>query len=170
MRRKIEQGPSASNVSRMQWTFRLRVLLLSTLLGAGCVTTPPSANQDAPKTYFTDVHLEAMDDESLFRLLRTPGEYSYGDQKARIVRTIMHRRPAWTIEATTRIQAGIVWAGMNEEQATLVLPRPKSVNRSTGSWGERQQWVIEKPDDAGTLYAYFENGFLTSWNESKERR
>jgi hypothetical protein len=57
----------------------------------------------------------------------------------------MNRRLDWSIEGTTGIEAGMVWLGTNKEQATAVLPRLRSTNRSEVSLGERQQWVIEKP-------------------------
>lgn len=49
--------------------------------------------------------------------------------------------------------------GMTEEMAKLSIGKPLEVNKSTGSWGEHEQWVYED------RYLYFENGKLTSWQD-----
>jgi hypothetical protein len=49
--------------------------------------------------------------------------------------------------------------GMNREQVKLSWGKPKDVNKTVGSWGIHEQWVI------GGHYLYFENGILTSWQD-----
>jgi hypothetical protein len=43
--------------------------------------------------------------------------------------------------------------------ATISLGSPNKVNRTVGAWGAREQWVYE------TIYLYFENGVLTSYQD-----
>jgi hypothetical protein len=57
------------------------------------------------------------------------------------------------------MKQGYYWIGMNKEMATLSLGSPNAVNRTVGGWGVREQWVYE------TIYLYFENGVLTSYQD-----
>lgn len=51
------------------------------------------------------------------------------------------------------------WIGMTTEMAIASLGSPDDINKSTGSWGEHQQWVYNEKK----MYLYFENGKLTSF-------
>ncbi len=51
--------------------------------------------------------------------------------------------------------------GMTTEQVTLSWGWPEHINRSVGKWGEHEQWVY------GSTYLYFENGIMTSFQESR---
>ncbi len=58
-----------------------------------------------------------------------------------------------------KLKQGHYWIGMNREMATISLGRPNDINRSVGPWGVHEQWVYD------SLYLYFENGKLTSFQE-----
>lgn len=62
-----------------------------------------------------------------------------------------------------RIQKHSYWLGMTDEMARESLGNPTDINRSVGSWGTHEQWVYESKN----LYLYFENGKLTSFQNSK---
>jgi len=55
---------------------------------------------------------------------------------------------------------GKIWIGMTDEMAREALGSPKDINRTTSSYGVREQWVYPYGK-----YLYFENGKLTSWQE-----
>lgn len=57
---------------------------------------------------------------------------------------------------------GEVLMGMTPKELERALGRPTRINRSQGSWGEREQWVYDRP--GGTDYIYLENGKVTSRN------
>jgi len=59
----------------------------------------------------------------------------------------------------TKMKQGYYWIGMNKEMATISLGPPNKVNRTVGAWGVQEQWVYE------TIYLYFENGVLTSYQD-----
>ena len=48
---------------------------------------------------------------------------------------------------------------MSADMVRASLGPPSDVNRSVGSWGTHEQWVYDG------LYAYFDNGILTSWQD-----
>jgi len=52
--------------------------------------------------------------------------------------------------------------GMTKQQVELSWGKPERINRSVGTWGVNEQWVYE-----GQRYIYFQNGKLTSWQDSK---
>lgn len=54
-----------------------------------------------------------------------------------------------------------VQIGMSTEQVILSWGRPEHINRSVGKWGEHEQWVY------GSTYLYFENGIMTSFQDSR---
>jgi hypothetical protein len=59
-----------------------------------------------------------------------------------------------------RISYGEYWIGMSPEMATESLGNPETINHSVGSWGVNEQWVYP------SLYLYFDNGVLTSYQSS----
>ena len=61
------------------------------------------------------------------------------------------------------IFVGHVKLGFTDTMCKLALGEPDDINKTTGSWGEHQQWVYRKSDK--TKYLYFENGVLTSVQE-----
>jgi hypothetical protein len=55
---------------------------------------------------------------------------------------------------------GRYWIGMTSDMAIESLGNPETINRSVGSWGVNEQWVYY------SLYLYFDNGILTSYQSS----
>jgi hypothetical protein len=58
-----------------------------------------------------------------------------------------------------KIIKGEIWLGMTNEMVQDSWGKPRSVNRSVGSWGIHEQWVY------GNSYIYIRNGTLTSWQD-----
>ena len=56
---------------------------------------------------------------------------------------------------------GYFWIGMTSKMALVSLGEPRSINKSVGKWGIHEQWVYY------ATYLYFENGILTSYQNSK---
>jgi hypothetical protein len=56
---------------------------------------------------------------------------------------------------------GYYWIGMTSKMALVSLGEPRSINKSVGKWGTHEQWVYY------ATYLYFENGILTSYQNSK---
>lgn len=59
-----------------------------------------------------------------------------------------------------KISSGYYWKGMSKDMAIESLGNPETINRSVGSWGVNEQWVYP------SLYLYFDNGVLTSYQSS----
>jgi len=59
-----------------------------------------------------------------------------------------------------KINSGYYWIGMTKDMAIESLGHPETVNSTVGSWGVDEQWVYY------SLYLYFENGVLTSYQSS----
>jgi hypothetical protein len=64
-------------------------------------------------------------------------------------------------EIATKILAGKIWLGMTSEMAKESWGSPDKNNRTVGTWGVHEQWIY------GDTYVYFENGILTSWQDTK---
>jgi hypothetical protein len=60
-----------------------------------------------------------------------------------------------------KLKKGDYWIGMTTEMAIISLGTPKNVNNTIGSWGKHEQWVYE------SLYCYFENGKMTSYQNNQ---
>jgi hypothetical protein len=59
-----------------------------------------------------------------------------------------------------KLLLGNYWIDMTDEMARVSLGRPHKINRSVGQWGVHEQWVYYDK------YLYFENGKLTSYQNS----
>jgi len=66
--------------------------------------------------------------------------------------------PDWSENAWSYIKNEKVYIGMTEQMCKLSWGKPQKVNRTTGSWGTKEQWVY---GDFGP-YLYFDNGTLTT--------
>jgi hypothetical protein len=55
--------------------------------------------------------------------------------------------------------------GMTDKEVLKLTGRPLNINRSVGSWGVQEQWIIEMPPSFKKLYLYFKNGILASWQQ-----
>ena len=53
--------------------------------------------------------------------------------------------------------------GMSQEDVKVSWGAPERTNRTVGAWGVHEQWVYKST----TYFLYFENGILTSWQESR---
>lgn len=67
--------------------------------------------------------------------------------------------PHWNIDDVDTISRGRAHIGMTTEQVAAAWGRPYKVNRSIGSYGTHEQWVMH---EYGNTYVYFQNGICTS--------
>ena len=61
-------------------------------------------------------------------------------------------------ELAKRIGNEEYWIGMTSEITIVSIGHPDIVNRSSGSWGVREEWIYSQKD----LHLYFEDGLLTA--------
>ncbi len=64
------------------------------------------------------------------------------------------------------IANGEICIGMNFYMVIAAIGKPYDINRSTGSWGIHDQWVMgayNSARDARYWYIYFEDGIVVSW-------
>lgn len=52
---------------------------------------------------------------------------------------------------------------MKDDNALRSLGKPDDINRTVGSWGVKEQWVYKNQYGNKTIYLYFENGILSSY-------
>jgi len=72
------------------------------------------------------------------------------------VKASVARHPFWSSDVISAVVCGRVHIGMTAEQARAAWGAPSDINRTTYSFGVREQWVY----DGG--YLYFEDGVLTA--------
>ncbi len=53
-----------------------------------------------------------------------------------------------------------IMLGMTTQDVIMCIGYTAQINRTVGSWGIHEQWVYY-----GSIYLYFENGILTSWQD-----
>lgn len=75
------------------------------------------------------------------------------------VRRSMERHPGWDASVISAVVCGRVQTGMTKEQALAAWGRPRDINRTTSSYGTREQWVY---GESGSGYLYFEDDRLTT--------
>jgi len=68
----------------------------------------------------------------------------------------------WGDVVARKVSAGQIWIGMTDQMARASIGSPKSINKSTYSFGVREQWIYPK-----SKYLYFEDGVLKSWQDHK---
>jgi len=66
----------------------------------------------------------------------------------------------WDDEIINLIKSEKIRVGMTEYQVRLSWGRPWDINRTTTSYGSREQWVYDRPNYDND-YIYFENGICT---------
>jgi hypothetical protein len=75
------------------------------------------------------------------------------------VRRSMERHPGWDASVISAVVCGRVQIGMTKEQAIAGWGRPRDINRTTSSYGTREQWVY---GEYGSGYLYFDDDRLTT--------
>lgn len=73
--------------------------------------------------------------------------------------------PQWSNDICNRIGEKKIQLGMTKEQVIAAWGKPYKVNQSIGSWGEREQWVVD--NSTRSDYLYFHNGILKSMQRSQ---
>jgi hypothetical protein len=73
--------------------------------------------------------------------------------------------PDWNNDDCNVIAEKKVRIGMRRDQVIAAWGKPYQVNETKGSWGIHEQWVMS--DSMYSDYLYFENGILTSMQQTK---
>lgn len=89
-----------------------------------------------------------------------------GGLTPRTATELQEQHPSLSITQAQRIIDHKIWLGMTDSMAVLSWGRPNDINRSVYSWGTHEQWVYDGGRYSSTWYLYFEEGILTSWQES----
>jgi len=69
------------------------------------------------------------------------------------------KHPDWSIKDCDAISKGEITIGMTKAQVIAAWGKPYHVNKSIGSYGTNEQWVMR---EYGNTYVYFDNGICTS--------
>jgi regulatory protein YycI of two-component signal transduction system YycFG len=78
---------------------------------------------------------------------------------------IKEKHPGWSNDICNIVAEKKISIGMTEEQVIASWGKPYKINTTTDSWGKHSQWVMR--DSINSDYVYFENGILTSIQQSK---
>ncbi len=89
-------------------------------------------------------------------------ERTAAQERAAELTHLQHLHPDWPWGLIT---AGKIQLGMTDEMVLASWGVPDDINRSVYSWGIHEQWVYRR-DDFHAYYLYFEDGVLTSWQET----
>ncbi len=80
----------------------------------------------------------------------------------------IERREVFASDEMRLIQNRRVAIGMTEDALACSWGKPHKINRSTGGWGTRAQWIYPSTDtslDASRTYIYVENGRVSAWQD-----
>ena len=86
--------------------------------------------------------------------------------KSRREKFIASHTASLNADTIRAIRNGDVILGMTPDEVVASIGKPYHINRTTGSWGINEQWVMCAPNsfrDRRYGYVYFENGKVTSW-------
>ena len=74
------------------------------------------------------------------------------------------KHPGWDNAICNSVAEKKIYIGMTTDQVRAAWGRPYTINTTTGSYGTHEQWVMH---EMGNDYVYFENGIMTSLQQSK---
>lgn len=77
---------------------------------------------------------------------------------------VKKQHPTWNNSDCNTIGEKKIHIGMTSEQVRAAWGKPHKINTTVGSYGKHEQWVMS--DSIGSSYVYFENGILTSIQQS----
>jgi len=109
-------------------------------------------------------------------LFGTPSFQSYKDkaqdQKTKIEnealtekgKKIKVKHPQWTNEICNTIAAKKIYVGMTADQVRAAWGKPYKINTTIIGNTEHERWVMH---EYGSTYVYFDNGVMTSLQQSK---
>lgn len=118
------------------------ILVIVLLFGYTCSHMPDHPSSSAPSTQTTN-------EEAL-------------TAKGRKVKT---KHSAWPNDVCNTVAEKKIGIGMTTDQVRAAWGQPYKINTTTGSYGTHEQWVMS--DSIGSDYVYFENGIMTSLQQSK---
>lgn len=123
------------------------ILTIVLLVGIGCAAAPelkPSQSNTVP---VIDHHAGKADRDAAKHERQRLYVEGHPDKSPEIKEAILHSR---------------ILLGMTRDDVRVAFIAPEHVNRTVTSHGVHEQWVW-----LGGLYVYFEDGLVTSWQDSK---
>lgn len=124
-------------------TVRYLVLFIILLFSYTCSQMPPSPSSSSNSTVTTQQEAP----------LTTQGK------------KIKAKHPSWSNRICNTVAKKEIYVGMTAEQVKAAWGKPYKINTTIGSYGNHEQWVMS--DGIGSDYVYFENGIMTSLQQSK---
>lgn len=146
---------------RLAWVGSIAVLILA----AGCASS--SAAEDRRKRNEADeAKRKAEKDAEEEKSLRDMKAEREAKEAAR--RREVESKTDWDMETRDLVLARKIRLGMTEEQVQLSWGSPDKKNRTVLKTSVHEQWVYDRSFSTkiDCTYLYFEDGKLTSWQES----
>lgn len=78
---------------------------------------------------------------------------------------VKQKHPDWSNRVSNSVGDKKIFIGMTDHQVIAAWGPPHKVNTTTGTYGSHEQWVMHDSPDSD--YVYFQNGILTSIQQSK---
>ena len=82
-------------------------------------------------------------------------------------RGIKVTHPSWDDDTCNTIAEKKISIGFTSEQVIAAWGSPYKINTTIGVYGKHEQWVMH--DSINSNYLYFENGILTSAQQSRQK-
>lgn len=120
---------------------------------------------DNKETWVYDYYKNSYDHEKYYvtlkedKVVRVEFEHERGYRKNQEAKNEYIKNNPGRKEFATLIKENKIAIGMNQEEVKLSRGMPIHVNRTVTAYGVDEQWVY------GSLYLYFDNGILTSWQD-----
>ena len=80
-------------------------------------------------------------------------------------KVIKDKYPNWSKEVCNAVAKSQIIIGMTKKQVETAWGRPYKINTTTGTYGTHEQWKMH--DSINSSYVYFENGKLTTIQQSE---
>ena len=80
---------------------------------------------------------------------------------------IRAKHPDWTLHICNEIADRKVEIGMTTEQTVAAWGRPRDINRTVTASSTSEQWIYRCEDCIEGSYLYFDDGIMTSFQDSK---
>lgn len=110
---------------------------------------------------YTCSHMDSSTTASSVQAPAAPQEVALTEKGKKV----KQKHSSWSNDICNTVAEKKIMVGMTTDQVRSAWGKPYRINTSTGSYGEHEQWVMS--DGIGSDYVYFENGIMTSLQQSK---
>jgi len=138
------------------WTPKKALLIIVGIVLFCGVFLQSQVQQDTDRT---TTPKESADSEFRDAVRRWPSEISPSEP-------VSEPTPSVGIRNASQRKMVTVYLGMKDTDVYKLCGPPLDINKTVGSWGVHEQWIYAKyVYGYDRKYLYFENGYLTSWQE-----